>query len=241
MKAKKFILVVFMLAITSTSAWAVIPVTDYANLMQNLLNYIQIVNNALNTYRTVSNQLTQLQNESHNLTKFNQNYISTLGRSLSDMAQVNNQVRGIVFDAQQAAAQFDAAYPSAAASGVSGAQFSARLAQWNASSKNAIVDAVRAQGIVKNTNDDTVAMNALVNASQSSVGALSALQAGNQIAALQVKQTMQLETIMAQSQRAQTAYIAEQNARQEAARKRDFMGGGWSEKPSKQINLKEFY
>lgn len=238
---KRIILAVLMLAITSTSALALIPVTDYGNLMQNLMSYVQHINNAINTYKSVSNQLTQLKNEYNNLKKFDLNYIKKLGKSLNDMADANKQVRGIVFDTQKAAAQFDAAYPSAAASGVSGAQFSSRLALWNASSKNAIVDAVKAQGIVKNVSDDTVAMNALVTASQSSDGALSAMQAGNQIAALQVKQTMQLETIMAQSQRAQTAYIAEQNARQEAARKRDFMGGGWSEKPSKQINLKDFF
>jgi len=67
-----------------------------------------------------------------------------------------------------------------------------------------------------------------MTASSSAVGALQAQQAGNQLAGLQIKQSLQMQTLMAAQARADTLRGAEQQASADAARERftRFIGDG---------------
>jgi P-type conjugative transfer protein TrbJ len=80
--------------------------------------------------------------------------------------------------------------------------------------------------VVEQVRSDSVVLDRLVTQSQSAVGNLQVAQAGNQLAALNAKQTMQLQTLLAASTRAEsldrTATLA---AREQArARFQNFLG-----------------
>ena len=70
-------------------------------------------------------------------------------------------------------------------------------------------------------------VQSLAAASQNAQGALAAVQAGNQIAALQAQQLMRLQQIMAQSERAKSAYEAERS--QKEAMNRELNRQAWGD------------
>lgn len=75
---------------------------------------------------------------------------------------------------------------------------------------------------------DTVTLDGLIAESQGAVGNLQVAQAGNQLTALAAKQTMQLQTLLAASARADALERARSLAAHEQARARfaRFMGDG---------------
>lgn len=75
---------------------------------------------------------------------------------------------------------------------------------------NATYDAMRAQGLVSQLGNDARNLESLLNASNTSAGALAAVQAGNAIATVNTQQLMRLQQIVATSYRAQSSYHAQQ-------------------------------
>src|SRR6266498_3744241 len=80
-------------------------------------------------------------------------------------------------------------------------------------------DAMRVQaGAVGNLDTTRTETDALVSSSQSAVGALQAVQAGNQLVALQTRQLADLTAVIAAQSRAQSLAGARTTANQEQAR-----------------------
>ena len=77
---------------------------------------------------------------------------------------------------------------------------------------------------------DNVTLDRLIAESQGSIGNLQAVQAGNQLTALAAKQSMQLQSLLAASARAEALESARAIAAREQARARfaRFMGDGSS-------------
>src|SRR5262249_53837354 len=73
-------------------------------------------------------------------------------------------------------------------------------------------------GAVGNLDTTRTETDALVSSSQSAVGALQAVQAGNQLVALQTRQLADLTAVMAAQSRAQSLARARTSAHQEQAR-----------------------
>ena len=82
--------------------------------------------------------------------------------------------------------------------------------------------------VVSTARADSESLDRLIGSSQSAVGNLQAVQAGNQIEALQTEQLMQMEAMMASHYRAEALERARQLAEAERgrARTRSFLGGG---------------
>ena len=95
-------------------------------------------------------------------------------------------------------------------------------------------DALRVQaGVVGNLDTTRTETDALVSSSQSAVGALQALQADNQLVALQTRQLADLTAVIAAQSRAQSLAGARTSANQEQAREQlsRFLGGTQSYQP----------
>jgi type IV secretion system protein TrbJ len=80
--------------------------------------------------------------------------------------------------------------------------------------------------VVSSARDDSASLDRLIADSQSAVGNLQVVQAGNQIEALQTEQLMQMEAMMAAHYRAEALERARQLAEAERgrARTRTFLG-----------------
>ena len=107
--------------------------------------------------------------------------------------------------------------------------FEAERDIWADQTIMAVNDAMVAQDIEPSVNADRLTLENIIVNSESSVGALQAMQAGNQIAALMTTQLIRMQTIIAQSERAKSSQIAQmtQEERQDKANEaRQFAGLG---------------
>lgn len=197
-------------------------VFDPSNYSQNLLT-------AARTLEQINNQVRQLQNEARNLASLDASALPELRAALSATNQLIRQAQGLVFDVAQMEAEFQRLYPQAYPASVPGSRMAMDARQRWQSSLEALRTAARVQSqAVQNFAVDERTLAELVNRSQSAVGALQAMQATNQLLALQSRQAMQAQQLQVTQDRAAALEQARQVAVQERARevRRRFQGSG---------------
>ena len=188
-------------------------------------NYAQNVITAANTLKQIANQITSLQNEAQmlinqarNLANLPYSSLQQIQQSIQKTQQLLSQAQRIAYDVQQIDQAFSTTYAPASASQSSQALITNAQARWQ-NSVAGLRDAMRVQaGIVGNLDSNRTQMSALVSASQSASGALQAMQAGNQIVALQAGQLADLTAAVAAQGRAQSLETAQRVAAQDQAR-----------------------
>jgi len=188
-------------------------------------NYAQNVITAANTLKQIANQITSLQNEAQmlinqarNLANLPYSSLQQIQQSIHKTQQLLSQAQRIAYDVQQIDRAFSTTYAPASASQSSQALITNAQARWQ-NSVAGLRDAMRVQaGIVGNLDSNRTQMSALVSASQSASGALQAMQAGNQIVALQAGQLADLTAAVAAQGRAQSLETAQRVAAQDQAR-----------------------
>ncbi|MDE2364653.1 MAG: P-type conjugative transfer protein TrbJ [Hyphomicrobiales bacterium] len=188
-------------------------------------NYAQNVITAANTLKQIANQITSLQNEAQmlinqarNLASLPYSSLQQIQQSIQKTQQLLSQAQRIAYDVQQIDRAFSTTYAPASASQSSQALVANAQARWQ-NSVAGLQDAMRVQaGIVGNLDNNRTQMSTLVSASQSATGALQAMQAGNQIVALQAGQLADLTAAVAAQGRAQSLETAQRVAAQGQAR-----------------------
>ncbi len=188
-------------------------------------NYTQNVITAANTLKQIANQITSLHNEAQmlinqarNLANLPYSSLQQIQQSIQKTQQLLSQAQRIAYDVQQIDRAFTTTYAPASASQSSQALVANAQARWQ-NSVAGLQDAMRVQaGIVGNLDSNRTQMSSLVSASQSATGALQAMQAGNQIVALQAGQLADLTAAVAAQGRAQSLETAQRVAAQDQAR-----------------------
>ena len=208
---------------------AQITVFDPSNFVQNSLT-------AARTLMEVNNQLVQLQNEAQmllndamNLTSLPFNIVNQLRATLATTSALIRQAQGIAFDLTRARSQFNASYPAFYPSGTSGAALLADNLQRGINSLDALQTTVDMQAqAAQNLGADESYLAELVGRSQAAIGALQAMQATNQLLALQSRQAIQEQQLRLTQDRAvalEHARGVAEEARSRVVRER-FMGNG---------------
>lgn len=196
-------------------------VIDPTNLIQNVLT-------ATRTLQQVQIQIQSLRNQAQHLVSQGFDVSGDLNQTLNEITRLTNEARALTYRIDQIERAFESHFPDAYADWSVTEQAQIADAQQDAA-REAYRDSVMMQAqIVEAVQADARNLDNLIFASQSSVGELSALQAGNQITALSAKQTMQMQEMMASQYRAQAiersrAIYQEQAG---AARHESFMGRG---------------
>ncbi|WP_312255885.1 P-type conjugative transfer protein TrbJ [Stutzerimonas nitrititolerans] len=224
-----FICLAAALSLLTVRPVSAMTVIDPTNLVQNTLT-------AVRTLEQINNQVEQLQNESQmlvnqarNLSSLDHDVVNRLRASLVKSEQLIAEARGLAYDVQNLDSEFARLYPEEYAATVSGDQM-----YWDARKRwvytlNGLHTAMRMQAQVSgNLEDDESALTDLVGQSQSAVGALQAMQATNQLLALQAKQSIQAQQLQLTQDRAASLELARQAAAVERARevRRRFLGAG---------------
>ena len=188
-------------------------------------NYAQNVLTAAHTLQQVNNQITSLQNQAQmlinqarNLASLPYSSLRQLQSSIERTQQLLTQAQRIAYDVQQIDTAFSTTYAAASASTSDQAMTSNAQARWQ-TSVAALQDALRVQaGAVGNLDTNRTQMSALVKSSQSATGALQAMQAGNQLVALQAQQLADLTATVAAQGRAQSLEAAQRTTAQDQGR-----------------------
>ena len=223
---------VALAAIAALSLGAAVPaqaqmfggriVFDPSNFSQNILT-------AARTLEQINNQIRQLQNDALNLAKLNSSALGELRAALAATNQLIRQAQGLAFNVQQMEGEFRRLYPQAYTASISGNQMALDARQRWQNSLEALRTATQVQSqAVQNFASDERTLTDLVNRSQSAAGALQAMQATNQLLALQSRQSMQAQQLQITQDRAVALEQARHVAVQERARevRRRFQGEG---------------
>jgi type IV secretion system protein TrbJ len=209
-------------------------VYDPSNYAQNVLQAARALQQINNQITSLQNQTQMLLNQAKNLANLPYSSLQTIVQSLERTQQLLNEAQRVAYDVNQIDQAFQRLYPQ----GYTGATSSQQLVsdakeRWQ-NSLAAYQHALKVQaGAVGNLDTTRTETDALVSSSQSAVGALQAVQAGNQLVALQTRQLADLTAVIASQSRAQSLAGARITANQEQAREQlsRFLGGTRSYQP----------
>ena len=219
------------LAPAAHAQWVVI---DPTNLAQNLLTAAHTLEQVNNQILQLQNEAQMLMNEARNLTSLDFSALADLRATLSATNQLIAQAQGLAFNVSRMESDFQRLYPTSYSAAISGSQMAADARTRWENSLEALRTATQVQSqAVQNFPSDEQTLTSLVNRSQSATGALQAMQATNQLLALQSRQAMQAQQLQITQDRAAALEQARQVAVQERARevRRRFQGGGTSYSP----------
>lgn len=211
--------------------WAVIDVT---NLAQNTMTAARTLEQINNQVRQLQNQAQSLINQARNLTSLPFNVVNQLRTNLATTQQLITQAQGLAFQVQSMDQQFARLYPEQYAATVSGNQMYQDAHQRWQNTLEGLQTSMRMQAQVsQNVTTDESTLTDLVSQSQSATGALQAMQATNQLLALQAKQSIQTQQLQLTQGRAESLEMARQAAAVERGREvtRRFLGTGTAYTP----------
>lgn len=206
--------------------WAVI---DATNLVQNTMTAARTLEQINNQIRQLQNQAQSLINQARNLESLPFNVASQLRSNLANTQQLITQAQGLAFQVQGMNQQFEQLYPQQYAATVSGNQMYEDAHQRWQNTLNGLQTTMQMQAQVsQNITADAGTMSDLVGQSQSATGALQAMQATNQLLALQAKQTSESQQLQLTQGRAAALELAQQAAAVEQGRviAQRFLGTG---------------
>jgi len=209
------LMITILLLFPLRPAAAFYMVFDPTALIQEILGYIDQISQTVNTARQIENQLSSLANEAKNLANMDSRTawqtLSGIRSNLTQVMQMQANIRGLTMEYQKVEAAWDTLYKDFGSfNGMSGKDYAAQAQKVLDQTNRATYDAMRAQGLVAQLGNDAKNLEYLLNASNTSSGALSAAQAGNHIAALTAQQLMRLQQIVATSYRVESSYHAQQ-------------------------------
>lgn len=219
-------------ATAPTSAQVV--VFDPNNYAQNVLTAARALQQINNQVTSLQNQAQMLINQARNLATLPYSSLQQLQSSIQRTQQLLTQAQRIAYDVQQIDHAFSTTYAPASSGTSSRMLITNAQARWQISVAG-FQDALRVQaGVVGNLDTNRTQMSALVTASQSATGALQAMQAGNQLVALQAQQLADLTATVAAQGRAQSLEAAQRITAQNQGREqlRRFLTPGAGYQPS---------
>jgi len=186
----------------SRSAHAQWAVYDGANHVQNVLIAARTLQQIDNQITSLANQAQMLVNQGRNLASLPLSTLSTLQATISQTTALLAQAQNIAYSLQSVEQQYQQAYTSVSSGMSDSALFNQAQTRWQ-NSIGGFEDALKLQArVVGNIPSDSSAMTQLVSASQTSSGALQAVQAGNQLMALQSRQLSDIQAELAANGRA---------------------------------------
>ena len=209
-------------------------VYDPSSYAQNVLQAARALQQINNQITSLQNQTQMLLNQAKNLANLPYSSLQTIVQSLERTQQLLKEAQRVAYDVNQIDQAFKRLYPQGYTGATSSQQLVSDAKQRWQNSLAAYQDAMRVQaGAVGNLDTTRTETEALVSSSQSAVGALQAVQAGNQLVALQTRQLADLTALIAAQSRAQSLAGARTTANKEQAREQlsRFLGGTQSYQP----------
>jgi P-type conjugative transfer protein TrbJ len=208
---------------------AQLTVFDPANFQENLLTAARALEQINNQVRGLQNQVLMIARMDQNLVRLGATMAPDLQRTLGTIQGLLRAGDGIALRLAATQSRYGQLFPKQASAALThdDALRNAK-ARWDeqyaAFQRAALLQGQIADGI----ETDTGLLATAMGRSRDAVGALEALQAGNEITALNVKQVLALQGLLAAQYRAETTRQARDLAAEEDARQRfkTFLGTG---------------
>jgi P-type conjugative transfer protein TrbJ len=193
-------------------------VYDPTNYAQNLLTATRTLTMINNQVKQLTNEAQMLVNEAKELTNLPYTARAQINARLVEIETLIKTAKGLAYDVASIDASFKALFPEDYSSLSNAAMASDARRHWEEASR-AFHDAMIMQAKIAETiSADMADLDAIVSKSETAVGNLQVVQAGNQLLALQVKQSMQAAELFAVATRADALDRARQLQTEERAR-----------------------
>lgn len=204
-------------------------VYDPSNHAQNILTAVRSLQQVNNQIQQIANEAQMLVNQARNLTGLPTSVAGDLQSSLRAIDQLVLDAQGIAYQVSEIDGAYQRLFPEEYASAVSTSQIVQDAHEAWRLARYGFQHSLEVQAeTVGQLRTDAITLDRLIAESQGAVGNLQVAQAGNQLTALAAKQSMQLQTLVAATARADALESARQVAAREQARARfdRFMGDG---------------
>lgn len=179
-------------------------VYDPLNHAQNILTAARSLEQINNQVQQLANQAQMLINQARNLINLPSSIASNLQSSLNRVDSLVRQAQGIAYEITSIDQEFQRLFPERYDANVSTSQILHDAEDAWKLAREGFKHSLKVQAeVVGQVRNDTILLDQLVATSQGAVGNLQAVQVGNQLTALAAKQTMQLQTLLAASGRAE--------------------------------------
>jgi P-type conjugative transfer protein TrbJ len=203
-------------------------VYDPANHAENIITAAQSVEQIENQIRQLAHEITMLENMARDL----ENLPDSIARRILDrLARIDELMRraeGIGYGVEEVEREYEEIYPEDYGTEPPSSDVLVEEARvrWRQSRTAYRQSLLVTAGVVESVRADSETLDELIGSSQSAIGNLQAVQAGNQIGALSAQQLMQMENMMAAHYRAEALERARALAEAERgrARMRSFLG-----------------
>lgn len=222
-------LVVTVTVTGSVRLEAQMVVFDPSNYSQNVLTAARALDQINNQVRSLENQAQLLINGARNLTSLPGSVVGQLNSKISEINNLIAQAEGISFDVEKTRSEFQRLYPRQYTAAVS----TERMAQdatvrWDNTYQSLKQTLVIQATIASALDQDGQTLRTLMARSSGAIGAMQAQQSGNELLALQVKQSLQAHALVAAQARADALRAVEQQGSVAAGRERftRFIGNG---------------
>ncbi|MCC8937065.1 P-type conjugative transfer protein TrbJ [Bradyrhizobium sp. Arg68] len=204
-------------------------VFDPTNYSQNLLTAARALEQINNQVRSLENQAHSLLNQAKHLASLPTSVIGQLTSTINQMNSLIGEAKNVSFDVQTTQRDFQRIYPRQYAAAISSDKMvQDATTRWDNSYDGLKQSLTLQSAIVSTLDQDGQTLRTLMSRSSAAVGSLQAQQSGNELLALQIKQSLQAQALMATQARADSLRAAEQQASAAAARERfiRFIGDG---------------
>ncbi len=209
-------------------------VYDPTNYAQNLLTAARTLEMINNQIKQLTNEAAMIANQAKELTQLPYSAKAALKARLVEIDKLIQTANGLAYDVATIDAAFKTLFPEDYSAFSNLAMGAAANAHWKEASR-ALNDALVMQAKVTETIAlDVSTLEEIVNESETAIGGLQVEQAGNQLLALQTKQSMQTAQLLAVQYRAEALDRARQLQTEERARihRGRFLGDGSAYTPS---------
>ncbi|QOZ26648.1 P-type conjugative transfer protein TrbJ [Bradyrhizobium sp. CCBAU 51753] len=204
-------------------------VFDPTNYSQNLLTAARALEQINNQVRSLENQAQSLLNQGKHLASLPTSVVGQLTSTINQMNSLISEAKNISFDVQTTRQDFQRIYPRQYAAAISSDKMvQDATTRWDNSYDGLKQSLTLQSAIVSTLDQDGQTLRTLMSRSSAAVGLLQAQQSGNELLALQIKQSLQVQALMATQARADSLRAAEQQASAAAAGERfiRFIGDG---------------
>lgn len=192
--------VLLFISAHANAGGAATAVVGGATLPEQLVQSFTLADQLAKQAMMVQQQIQMLTNQARNLQNLPQQFWPNVASQLTQLIQINRQARGLSYGMTDVAASMRLQYgdPGQTLIGVE-----QRYKDWNDNSNSQLTSTLQSYGYqADNFASEQDALTQVQAASQSATGRMQALQAGNQIAAMQVNQTQMLRSTVMQGNQA---------------------------------------
>jgi P-type conjugative transfer protein TrbJ len=206
-----------------------LTVFDPLNYEQNLLSTVRALEQINNQIRQLQSQAQMIVRMDENLQRLGSTISPDLQRTLSDLQSRLREGEGLALSYRQTESTYSQLFPKELSAALSSDDVLRNgRRRWDEEYAS-LQRAATLQGqIVDGIGTDTGLLDTALARSRNASGALDVAQAGNELSALNVKQSLQLQGLLAAQSRAETMSRARDLATEDEARQRfkGFVGTG---------------